>query len=55
VQHILNKLSTHPWIIGILAITFAFSMAGFWLRIRRDERRKRESRPHGDQTPEKMT
>lgn len=41
-QHILDKLITHLYVVVLLAAAFFCSMVGFWLRIRRDENRRIE-------------
>jgi len=40
-QHIIEKIALHSWFAGMLIVAFVLSMAGYWARIRRDERRRR--------------
>lgn len=45
--HVIAKVLSHPWMIGLLAVTFALSMAGYWARVRRDRRQRGERRRFG--------
>jgi hypothetical protein len=40
VQGSIAKIVAHPWLVGILALAFSISMLAFWIRIRRDDRRR---------------
>jgi hypothetical protein len=44
-QHVIDKIVSHPWMVGLLAVSFLLSMIGFWARIRRDERNRRNNKP----------
>jgi hypothetical protein len=42
IQHMIEKMVAHPWVVAMLTMAFLASMAGFWLRIRLDERIRKE-------------
>jgi len=46
-EHVIEKILSHPWMIGLLAVTFVLSMVGYWARIRRDRRKPPERRRFG--------
>ena len=41
-EHVIAKILAFPWFVAILSLLFAISMLGFWLRIRHDERQRKD-------------
>ena len=41
-QHLIDRVLSEPFMVGVLAVAFSLSMAGFFARIRRDERKKQQ-------------
>ena len=49
-QHMIEKMLQHLWMVGLLAVAFTCSMCAFWVRIRRDEKRRQEKGHGGEQS-----
>jgi hypothetical protein len=44
-QHVIDKMMEHTWMVGLLAVVFACSLVAYWARIRRDERNRSGKKP----------
>jgi hypothetical protein len=43
-QHIIEKILQHQWMVGLLAVAFTLSMIAFFARIRRDDQKHHEKK-----------
>jgi hypothetical protein len=52
-QHMIEKILLHQWMVVLLAVAFTFSMIAFRARIRRDDKKTHEKKRGDEQGSQK--
>jgi hypothetical protein len=48
-HQVIAKILSQPWMVGLLTLSFVLSMMGYWARIRRDKKRRKNREQPNEQ------